>query len=426
MIFSTTIDAKSVGITLSAYSEVQSRQPSSDNAIKDFNIHSRQDQSDQSTLNETSDVQHGICYYNTTENSICLPHYEEWRNIHAAWHHPESGGSVQQQLGRSIIGYLDNHSHSRERCDKSPETCDWCRVGGHVEHYLNRLMKKVESICSLFAINELIHTGSSAEKTNIFRASEFDHLAILENFRQSRSDPNEITYTGNDPAHVNVTGEWPINVSKLLGIFQKSIAEAVEWIHCDYLSAPTVILGKTGVTMYFFYHRKPPADAMKISIDIAIGVQVVGNNANSDVVLVPQRPGSVGSQQWRLSYPTLERDMLLKADASVSRVYQLLKFLAALHHSRDNLKREIPRKSSLTTYVLKTCLFRYMHLCYRPEENTWLGQDALRHAFGVLGQFPLNSTEMTSFFNRDIVEFNVTAESKKAAIEIISKLDKMI
>jgi hypothetical protein len=67
-----------------------------------------------------------------------------------------------------------------------------------------------------------------------------------------------------------------------------------------------------------------------------------------------------------------------------------------------------------------------MHLCYRPDENTWLGQDALRHAFGVLGQFPLNSTEMTSFFNRDIVEFNITAESKKAATEIISKLDKMI
>ncbi len=414
VIFLTTIDAKSVGASAS---EVQSCRPSTANPIKDFNI--RQDQS--STMNET-DAR--ICYYNTTENSICLPDFEEWRNIHAAWHHPEMGGNAQQ-LGQSIVRYLDKHSHSRERCDKSPDTCNWCRVGGHVENYLNRLMKKVEEICSLFTIKELIHTGSSAEKTNIFRASEFDHLAVLENFRQCQWDPNEITYTGNDPAYANLTGEWPINVSKLLGIFQKSITEAVGLIHSDHLSAPTVILGKTGVTMYFFYHRKPPADAMKISIDIAIGVKVVGH-AKSDVVLVPQRPG-VGSQQWRLSYPTLERNMLLNADASVSRVYQLLKFLAALHHSGDHLKREIPRKSSLTTYVLKTCLFRYMHYCYRPEGNTfWLREDALRHAFGVLGQFPLNSTEITSFFNHDIVEFNITAESRKAAIEIISKLDKMI
>lgn len=349
----------------------------------------------------------------------------EWEIIHAGWHRTV----IDAQLGKSIICYLDKHSHSRERCDKSPTTCDWCRVGGHVRDYLKQLMKKVEEICSLFAIKELINTGSSAEKSNIFQASEFDHLAILENFRQSPSDPYEIVYTGSDENYENLTDNPPIDVRKLLNLFQKSISEAVQLIHSDHLSAPTIVLGKTGVTSYFFYSDGSDASRTKISIDIAIGVHVQQQPAiryymsNKDVVLVPQRPG-MGSQ-WRLSYPTLERNMLLKSDASVTRVYQLLKFLAALHHSKDNLRRNIPRKSSLTTYVLKTCLFSYMRYYYRPE-NPWTSEDVFHHALGVLDRFPLNSTEITSFFNSDIVEFNITEESKKAAAEIISKLEQLI
>jgi len=105
--------------------------------------------------------------------------------------------------------------------------------------------------------------------------------------------------------------------------------------------------------------------AMKISIDIAIGVKAVqqqpliwhasNKDAKSDVVLVLQRPG-VGSQ-WRLSYPILERNMLLSVDASVSRVYQLLKFLAALHHSKDNLKREIPRKNPVWPHMFSRLVY---------------------------------------------------------------------
>jgi hypothetical protein len=173
---------------------------------------------------------------------------------------------------------------------------------------------------------------------------------------------------------------------------------------------------------------------VKVSVDITIAVQAAEQPAmisngwfvSDDVqgvnLLVPHRKG-VGSQ-WRLSYPTLERDMLLHAGVEVARVYQLLKFLAALHHARDNLKREIPRKSSLSSYALKTCLFRYMRHHYRPPP--WQPEDTLRHAIGILRQFPANSCEMTSYFNKEIVVFNVTPRSRNAVAEIISMLNKLM
>jgi hypothetical protein len=259
-------DAKSV---VASASEVQSRQSTD----KDFNIHSRQYQS---TLITNESDTHGACYYKTTENIICLPDFEEWRNIARLVHHPEID-TDGQRLGQSIIRYLDKHSHSRKRCDKSPDTCDWSRAGGDVEDYLIRLTKQVEEICSLFATKELMDTGSSAEKRNIFWASEFDHLAILENFRQSPCYENQHRYRDRSQS-----------------------CQPLVW-HAS------------------------------------------NKDAKSDVVLVLQRTG-VGSQ-WRLSYPILERNMLLGVDASVTRVCQLLKFLAALHFSKDNLKREIPRKN---------------------------------------------------------------------------------
>ncbi|KAI9558003.1 hypothetical protein GHT06_014756 [Daphnia sinensis] len=369
-----------------------------------------------------------LCNFNTTEKNICLPDFEEWKSIHAAWH---CQGKSVITLGQSIFHYLDKHSHSREQCDKSPSTCNWCRVGKDVEDYLNLLMDNVAELCPLFTTDQLVQTGSSAEKTNIFRASEFDHLAILKHFSQSPSDPNEIIYTGSDPVTLKYAN-GPVNASELLNLFRKCITEAVELVQNDVLSSPKIILGRTGVTIYFIHGGRYPLEPMKISVDLSIGVKIaqqppviwfMKNNSNNDVILVPQRPDA--GSQWRLTYPTLERDMLLRADASVGRVYQLLKFLAALHHSKDNIEREIPRKSSLTSYVLKTCLFSYMRRNYRPEEATWYAKDALHHAVGVLGHFPLNATEMTSFFFKDRVEFNITLESKQAATEIIAMLNRI-
>ncbi|XP_045028999.1 LOW QUALITY PROTEIN: uncharacterized protein LOC116920127 [Daphnia magna] len=374
----------------------------------------------------------GLLSFNTRENSIFLPAFRDWQTIHVAWHCPDI---VAGQIDQLIFSYLDKHSHRRELCDKSAGACDWCRVGSDVDDYLNRLMDKVEEMCSLFAAERLIHYGSSAEKTNIFRASEFDRGVVLNNFGQSPSDPNQIVYTGNDPAYVALKdGEYPINSSSLLVLFMKSITDAVERVHSVHVFAPTVAFGETCVTVYFLYRGRHPSAAVKVSVDVTIAVKAaeqpamisngwfVSDEVEGVVLLVPHRRG-VGSQ-WRLSYPTLERDMLLHAGEQVSRVYQLLKFLAALHHAKDNLKREIPRKSSLSSYALKTCLFRYMRHHYRPPP--WQPEDALRHTVGILRQFPINSCEMTSYFNKEIVVFNVTPKSRKAVAEIISVLNKLL
>lgn len=370
-----------------------------------------------------------LCNFNTTEKNVCLPDFEEWKNIHAAWHRPENSVNAQL-LGQLIISYLDKHSHSREQCDKSPTTCDWCRISNDVGDFVEQLMDQVALLCPLFTAHQLIHTGSSADKTNIFQASEFDHLVILEHFSQSASDPNQIVYTGSDSVALKY-GTALVNVTQLLNLFRECISEAAEVVQSDRLFYPKTILGRTGVTIYFIYAGR--SETMRISLDIAIGVKVTQqlpqiwfvkhNSKKDDVVLVPQHP--IAGNRWRLSYPTLERDTLLRADASVGRVYQLLKFLAALHHSKNNVMREIPRKSSLTTYVLKTCLFDYMRQCYRPDEAPWLDKDAVQHAVGTLEYFPLNATVMTSFFNKDIVEFNITLESKQAATEIIDRLERM-
>lgn len=374
----------------------------------------------------------GLLSFNTRENSIVLPAYRHWQIIHDAWHCPNTTAG---QLDQLISSYLDEHSHRRVLCDKSAGNCDWCRVGSDVDDYLNRLMDKVEEICSLFAAEKLIHYGSSAEKTNIFRASEFDRGVVLNDFGQSPSDPNQIIYTGNDPAYVALKdGEYPINSSSLLVLFMKSITDAVERVHSVHVFAPTVAFGETCVTVYFLYRGRHPSAAVKISVDITIAVRAaeqpamvsngwfISDEVKGVVLLVPHRRG-VGSQ-WRLSYPTVERDMLLHAGAEVSRVYQLLKFVAALHHAKDNMKREIPRKSSLSSYALKTCLFRYIRHHYRPPP--WQQEDALRHAVGVLRQFPIHSCEMTSYFNKEIVVFNVTPKSRKAVAEIISVLNKLL
>ncbi|XP_057380245.2 uncharacterized protein LOC130702585 [Daphnia carinata] len=376
--------------------------------------------------NETEELD--LCNFNTTEKNICLPDFDEWKRLHAAWHCQEKSNNI---LGPLIFRYLEKHSHSREQCDASPTTCNWCRVGKDVEEYLELLMDNVAELCPLFAISQLVHTGSSAEKTNIFLASEFDYIAILKYFSQTPSDPNEVIYIGSDPV-VLKDANGAVNASELLNLFKKCIFEAVELVQSDILSFPKIILGRTGVTIYFIHGGRYPLDPMKISVDLSIGVMIVQqpleiwfmkDNSNNDVILVPQRPDA--GIQWRPTYPTLERDMLLRADASVGRVYQLLKFLAALHHSKDNIEREIPRKSSLTSYVLKTCLFHYMSRNYWPEEATWYGKDALQHAVGVLEYFLLNATEITSFFFKNRVEFNITLESKQAAMEIIAMLNRI-
>ena len=173
---------------------------------------------------------------------------------------------------------------------------------------------------------------------------------------------------------------------------------------------------------------------------------VVQSSIEEDVeYLVPHRRGVKGSR-WRLSYSTLERDTLLQAGKTmryeyilmqfnltdgvsmfllgdvVRKVYQALKFFVVLHqNAKEDELPEIPRKSSISSYALKTCLFNYMRFSPPP----WEPEDILHHAIGVLRTFPIHSTEIRSFFNDTLTVFYITQASKKTVKEILEKMNLM-
>ena len=372
--------------------------------------------------------------FHTRAENIYIPDFGEWRKLHAAWHRTDKDVD-SKQLSKLLTRYLMDHSHRRDKCAKSPENCEWCLTGVAADDYLNRLLCDVEETCSLFAAEQIIHYGSSAEKTNILGPIDFDYGIILANFSQSLRDPNQIVYTGDDPTYMLLNDDdHPINSSSLLFRFMNIIADSLQHVYSDHVSCPTVSLRETCVTIHFLYHGPHFEPILRVNMDVTIAVKAsqqptmislgwfVSDVEESIVLLVPSRTG-IGSQ-WRLSYPTLERDMLLNSGDVVARVYQLLKLMVALNHAKGNLSCEIPRKCSLSSYALKTCLFSYMRYRYKPPP--WQPEDTFRHAMGILRQFPVNSKEMRSFFNKEIVVFNVTMESKRAVKEIISILNKMV
>ncbi len=174
-------------------------------------------------------------------------------------------------------------------------------------------------------------------------------------------------------------------------------------------------------------------------------------------------------QSWRISYPTLSkipniqeiynfsmvilkigRDIILRAGATVGRVFKLLKLLVVLHHARES--PTIPRKTSITSYgtvytalfgvycflllifksklnlkkkninlsALKTCLFKYLR---GNPPDSWKREDMVHHAIGILRFFPMNASKMMSFFVDDIIIFHITQRSKETVSSILHKLE---
>jgi hypothetical protein len=244
--------------------------------------------------------------------------------------------------------------------------------------------------------------------------------------------------------------------------FEELIEATIDRINCVHIFSPQVTYGETCVTIHFLYRGDTPP-AFKASVDITIVVQPTAsscrsandcdedaksnNNSccprnlppwcrmieqanNCEFYLVPYRRNG---SQWRLSYPTLERDTLLQANEMVIRVYQLLKLLVALQHSKDERGVEIRRKFVPSSYAIKTCLLQYMKTV---DPSTWpsatlattptpRGDEMLRHAIGVLRHYPLRSAEMFSFFDPEIKALDVTQSSQSAISEIIAKLSRM-
>lgn len=366
---------------------------------------------------------------NTLERNIALPSFPNWKQLHQFWH---GSCSPDKRVIDLVFKYLDENSHGN--CS-SITNCSWCTIAEDIDSYLKRLMHQVKQDNELFEVEEIIKYGSSAEKTNIFRPSEFDRGVILKNFRQSSRDAHQIVYVGDDPERASLKDEKaPFNSSCLFYEFMKTLQDAVERIYSAHVFSPTVIYGDTCLTISFMYRCRCLDTAMKASIDLTIAVRTVTALRMSPMdlnccsfqylpveeFLVPNRRGFGG--QWQVSYPTLERKMLLQSGHAVKRVYQMLKLLVALESNKAADVGEIPQKSCVSSYAIKTCLFRYMRYRYKPPP--WQDHDVLVHAVNVLKLFP--ASKVTSFFVKDLVAFEVTDQSREVIDAVTKKLELIV
>ena len=285
-----------------------------------------------------------------------------------------------------------------------------------------------------------IHSGYKINLSNksFKNKCQFDRGVVLRDFKQSPTNSLQVVYTGNYDE--SLKGQ-PINSSSLLEHFEELIEATIDRINCVHIFSPQVTYGETCVTIHFLYRGdKPPA--FTASVDITIVVQPASSSpcprslppwcrmieaANDcEFYLVPYRRNG---SQWRLSYPTLERDTLLQSNETVIRVYQLLKLLVALQHSKEERSVKIRRKFVPSSYAIKTCLLQYMKTV---DPSSWPssgedgGQLLLRHAIGVLRHYPLRTAEMFSFFDPEVKALDVTQSSQLAVSEIITKLSQYI
>ena len=354
---------------------------------------------------------------------ISLPSYNEWLQLCSAWH---DDNTVTIEM---IDNYLSKHSHPP---GSNHSSCNWCLVTQDVDNYIYRLLDKIKEIDPLFGTKKFDKYGSSTEKTDVFLPSESDRLVVLKHFRQSPTNRKEVVYAGTcHQTDSPLTTYEPINSSSLLLRMTELMKAAADSVSSVHVFGPIVGYSETCVTIHFLYRgRFPPA--IKASVDITVAVEIVEPTTdvllpawccmprNLPAFLVPFRRAE--GSRWQTSFSTVERDLILKGGDCVAKVYQMLKFLVALHHAKQDRKKEIPRKVCPSSYALKTCLLRYM--MSRPPP--WQPDDAIHHAIGVLKTYPMHSSEMTSFFHKEHVIYEVSQKSKNFVSEIINKLMGLI
>lgn len=264
-------------------------------------------------------------------------------------------------------------------------------------------------------------------------ASEHDWAIALKHFRQSSSNPKEVVYAGtcpdtDSPLMINES----INSSSLLLHLARLVNVVKDSVISVRVFGPIIGFSETCITIHFLYRGAYPP-AMKASFDVTIAVKAQEPSTVSFQVplwsrircplqsfLVPQR--RTEGSRWQISLPTVERDLVLSAGQCAARVHQLLKLLFALHGSKNYHGRDIPKKICPSSYALKTCLIQYLTDCPPP----WKPRDLIRHAIGVLKRFPMDSSAMVSFYDPDIVVYETSKQSKKAVLEVIEKLERLL
>lgn len=367
-----------------------------------------------------------ICTYRheSRHRHISVPSFQKWLKLLSAWH--DSNTITMKKINH----YLDKHSHPSY---DNHYVCKWCQVSRDVDDYLFRLLYKVKEIDPLFEIKQYDRYGSSYEKTNIFLPCEFDRIVTLKHFRQSSLNCKQVVYAGTcREADSSLEVNEPINSSSLLRHLTHLVDAAKDSVSSVHIFGPIIGYAETCVTVHFLYRgRHPPA--MKASVDISVAVDICIEQSSETVTfpkwchipscvpafLVPYR--RTEGSHWQITYPTVERDLLLRAGDVVARVYQLIKFLFSIQaqKTKQNRKKNIPRNICPSSYAVKTCLIQYLVFHSPPP---WDSNDIIRHAIGVLEQYPMNSSEMKSFFGSNVFVYEISENSRNSVSEIISKL----
>lgn len=353
---------------------------------------------------------------------IPVPFLEEWLTISNLWH-----TKTTAPLYKMVQNYLEKNSHPLL---SNHSDCNWCRVAQDVDDYLQPLFNRIKILDPLFETKPLIGYGSSTEKTGVFLPSESDRAVVLVHFRQSPTNAKQVFYAGTCPkASSTLMENEPINSSSLLRYFYKLVNAVKDCAKSVHVFGPIVGYSETCVTIHFLYRGLHPP-AIKASVDITLAIEMEQPVMQIDLpewcaipyplpsFLVPWRR-SEGSH-WQVTYFTVERDLLSLAGDCVAKVHKLLKFLLVLHEENNNQKKDIPRKFCPSSYALKTCVIQYLIRCSPPP---WHSRDIVRHAIGVLRQYPTDSSELKSFFDPDLVVYEVSQKSKRSVLEVIDKLE---
>jgi hypothetical protein len=369
-----------------------------------------------------------------------VPEPDNWRWMAYDWQ--------RDQLSLDGIEfYLSEHSHWH--CF---DFCRWCTIFGHVRGYLKSLTDRIRVLDNRFESGPLIEYGSWAERSDILAANEFDfgiplkHFSALVSETSSSVDATVIFTKVGAEADAFYT-DYGISSGRLLFYYKSLVEEASSRIWNVRFFHPVFSLSETCVTLTFIY-RGPGEKPLKISVDLTLVINISsrltsgttsqynGAPHSLDVLfglnnyqqqtrhLVPHRRNERG--RWKVSYFALEREVFLHQSCFpyVSQVLRLLKFFVLMSNHRRNPHRDgaehiIQRKTSPSSYALKTCLFHYMKNVRPP----WNPADRIHHCVGVLRVYLTQGSQIKSFFARNVVACEISYDSTLIVKEILTKLE---
>ncbi|XP_032778081.2 LOW QUALITY PROTEIN: uncharacterized protein LOC116916887 [Daphnia magna] len=379
-----------------------------------------------------------VYIFNATDNYVRAPQSNHWANLLQVWNNLDKKLDFTAVTAVAEIGM---------RCGRSCvyRNCVWCHLQLSVSSYIRCLIDEVEKLDPRFATRRLIFYGSSAERTKLFQLDEFDFLVVLSHFAEDKDDCGCVSYCGNSQsAFLNYgNGRHGISSGRAVYYFYQLLRAATKRVDCFNIHVRDISFGETCTTLHLTFCGY--GQVISISIDITIGISRSNllrpgsvrrspaslpdmsspdNSEEETEYLVPFRD-KCGPPEWRLSYPTLERDTLLQTGEEVRMCYRVLKLLVMLCQrsksamADDAHQHMIKQKTKPSTYSLKTCLFRYMEFNNPP----WSQEDAISHCIGILEVLLTHpGVHLKSFFNPQLTVAYIDHEALAVCSQICDRL----